>query len=120
MTLLMPTMMIMGVLGGAASSGFNAYKQHQEITRNICNIAQQMKNYQDSINSTYSTVVADITSVESKLVSASNQIAMLQGLLATKITNFKKSYNNTVFMGILFLIIIAFMLGTKRFLLKPK
>jgi gas vesicle protein len=118
MATLMTGIMIAGILGGAASGGYSAYQLKSKLRSSICNIAQQMKNYQDSMNSTFSLLDLEIVNIQPKINNTAETIATLKKNFHDQKQQFKSEYNKMVFLSILFLIVVTFILGTKRFILK--
>jgi len=111
-------MLLGGVLGSAAMGGYTAYNSQRELQQNICDYVQLMKNYQDSMNTEYTGLSIQIVNMKKKVSGIQGIITSKQQDLKDAKTKFKRLYNMTILFGIIFLCIVIFLLGTKRFILK--
>ena len=111
-------MIIGGVIGSSAMGGYTAYNNQQQLQQGICQYVQLMKNYQDAINTEYSGLTIQYTNLKNKVQGMQSIILSKQQELSDAKTTFKTTYNMTILAGIIFLCIVIFLLGTKRFILK--
>ena len=110
-------MIIGGVIGSSAMGGYTAYKNQQALQQGICEYVNLMKKYQDAINTEYSGLTIQYTNLKNKVHGIQSIISSKQQELNDSKTAFKTTYSMTILSGIIFLCIITFLLGTKRFIL---
>jgi hypothetical protein len=117
---LMLGIMVGGAILGAVGSGIEVQKSGCAMEEAIC----KNKLYLNELNSQMEDIdkLLKLENVElrQQIQNTAEQIAILNGQIKVQAQEFKKSYNNFQVGGILFIILIIFMLALKRYLINSR
>jgi hypothetical protein len=111
---------LMGLMfgGSMAVGGYESYNSQKQIESSVCSIAQQMKDYKKSASIDMNNLSVEVLQTQNKLDEIVKNIST--EVLSLNDTNkaFKDYYNKFVIYSVVFLLMLIFVLGTKKLILK--
>ena len=103
---------------GAASSGYNAFKQQTEIETQTCALIASMQKYSGQMTAMKSTLDQENAQVQTQIGDMMFQISGVQQSIRNKRTEFKATYRNWCIGAAIFMILLIFIFVTKIVILK--
>lgn len=100
---------------GSIMGGVRSSQQQAAIRRQVCNMANQMKEYRTSAMATENLLNAENIMLQKELVTIGGQINDTKTQILEQHKNFKTHYNLWVLAAFIFLSMLIFILATKKF-----
>lgn len=104
--------------GMGASGGYQAYQQQKEIKSSFCDLLKQMNSYKENSLAIKNNLTSEDIELRNKISDLSFQISGIHDSINMKKAQYNDNYKKLTYYGIIALIIIIFILATKRFVLK--
>ena len=104
-------------VGSAASGGYSAFTQQNDIKKQVCDTAKQTQEYAQTMASSISAIKQADYDVNKKIQSTTTNIQQAQKTIRTKQQSFKQLYNIFLIGGLVVILIVIFLLATKKFIL---
>jgi outer membrane murein-binding lipoprotein Lpp len=117
MAMFMMGAMVVGAVGGTVAGGINSANQQQQIKNNVCQLAQQMKSYKSMMASETNLLASDAVEMQSKINDLSAQITATKDNIKMQHANFKITYNRWTIAGFVFMVVLIFVLASKKIIL---
>jgi len=114
MAILMGSQMVLGSFSG----GINATNQQKSIKGQVCDVAKAMNSLVDNTKWDVTVIDEEILTTRAKSQDLAFQIIDIQRQIKNSQDKFKKTYNIWVTVGIIFIVLVAFLLLFKKVILK--
>jgi hypothetical protein len=109
---------VLGMVGGAASGGYNAATQQASYNQKLCNLQKTMREYQKVANTEVELFTQEYFQWKKKVSDLQDQIQLLHADTLQIKKDFDKNYLFFAIAGIGIMLILIFVFVTKKIILK--
>lgn len=106
----------MGLLG-AISGGLSSSQQQTDIKKQVCDTAKQTQAYSQTMQTALTEIQQADQNVRDQIKNTTINIQQSQKIIKAKQQSFKQQYNMFLIGGLVFILIVIFLLASKKFIL---